>query len=134
MKWTTKDLDAKVKAGTLKGYAFTGEVEKVKKSKYGNKKVEIDGHVFDSKKESRRYVELRSKQARGEISNLEMQKEYPLVVRGEDCGSYFADFVYAEKGQTIVEDVKSQATRKIQKYRLKKKLMKAIWGIEIQEL
>jgi hypothetical protein len=132
--WDDKALQAKVQAGTLRGYEVTGEKKKAKKAKYGNQKVEFDGHVFDSKKEMRRYIFLRARLVKGEITDLELQREYPLVVRGEDCGSYFADFVYKENGETVVEDVKSPATRKISKYRLKKRLMKAIWNIEIKEV
>jgi len=46
-------------------------------------------------------------------------------------GSYRADFTYVnEDGQPIVEDVKGFRTPV---YRLKKKLMRALYGIEILE-
>lgn len=47
--------------------------------KYKNKKVTLDGIVFDSKKEARRYGELSMLQRAGEISDLELQKEFELI-------------------------------------------------------
>ena len=42
------------------------------KSKYSNKKVLIDGITFDSKKEAKRYTELKILESAGEIINLEV--------------------------------------------------------------
>lgn len=47
--------------------------------KYGNKKVTQDGIFFDSKKESRRYAELKIMQKAGIISDLELQKPFELI-------------------------------------------------------
>ena len=47
----------------------------VVKRKYHNKKVTIDGITFDSKKEARRYQELKLLERAGEIQNLELQKK-----------------------------------------------------------
>lgn len=49
---------------------------------------------------------------------------------------YVADFVYvdAATGETIVEDVKSNATRKLAAYRNKKHLMKVIYKLDINEV
>lgn len=109
---------------------------KPKRNKYANTRVEIDGHAFDSKKEAKRYGELKLLQKAGKIGLLEMQVEFILLVNGDSVGSYVADFTYidAVTGEKVVEDVKSGATRKIAKYRLKKKLMKQIYGIEIKEV
>ena len=109
--------------------------------KFGNKKVEIDGHVFDSKKESRRYAELRLLEKAGEISGLQTQVPFVLIPAQKDekgrvierAASYVADFVYNSKdGRLIVEDTKSPATR-TDVYRLKKKLMLKVHGIRIYE-
>jgi hypothetical protein len=40
--------------------------------KYGNRKTEIDGYLFDSQAEARRYKELKLMQAAGEIDTLEL--------------------------------------------------------------
>lgn len=105
-----------------------------KKPKFGNIKTELDGHVFDSNKEARRYVELRYRLMSGEITELKLQVEFKLEVNCQKVASYIADFTYMEKGALIVEDVKSSHTRKLPVYRLKKKLMKSIHGIEIMEV
>lgn len=100
-----------------------------KKRKYNNVKVELDGKTFDSKKESRRYIELRALQTAGEISHLHCQTPFELSV----C-KYIADFTYTKNGKLIVEDVKSPMTRKLSTYRLKVKLIREELGIEIIEI
>lgn len=112
-----------------------------RKNKYGNEKVELDGHKFDSKKEARRYAELKLLEKAGEIKDLELQKPYVIQPsffdrQGErqTAIKYVADFVYVDKdGNTIIEDVKSPATRKDRVYRMKKKMMAYI-GLEITEV
>lgn len=48
---------------------------------------------------------------------------------------YKADFVYfdIEKGETVIEDVKSEATRKDKVYQIKRKMM-AHKGLYIEEV
>ena len=112
-----------------------------RQNKYGNQKVELDGHVFDSKKECRRYAELKLMEKAGEIKDLELQKPYVIQPsffdkqgKRQTAVKYVADFVYQDKdGNTIIEDVKSPATRKDRVYRLKKKMM-AYNGHEITEV
>lgn len=102
--------------------------------KYGNKKTEVDGIVFDSKKEATRYQELRLLERAGAIGDLELQPKYPIEVNGTKICTYIGDFRYrdpASKYNRTIEDVKGIKTPV---YRLKKKLMKAIYGIEIQEI
>lgn len=95
-----------------------------------------EGIVFDSKGELSRWEELRLLERAGEVSELRRQVKYPLVVNGVDLGSYVADFVYVDErtllvgGRQVVEDFKGVRTPA---YRLKKKLMLAIHGIEIFE-
>jgi hypothetical protein len=131
---TLSDLEKLKQKGLIRGFTETGKPEKPKAGKYGAVKTELDGHVFDSKKEAARYMELRYRLRAGEITDLEPQKEFELEVNGEKVASYFADFVYRENGEVVVEDVKSKATRKIAVYRLKKKLMKQIHGLTIKEV
>jgi len=101
-----------------------------KKSKYSNKKTEIDGVVFDSFKEGNRYKELILLQRAGEIEDLKIQVPFELIPKqkGERAVKYIADFVYYDnkKQQMIVEDVKSIAT-KTKDYIIKRKLMKQIY-------
>lgn len=105
-----------------------------KPSKYRNVKKEWNGLVFDSTKELRRYQDLLAQQMSGQIESLGRQEEFPLVVEGYFICGYVADFVYYRDGVLVVEDVKSKFTRKLPVYSLKKKLMKAVRGIEITEI
>jgi hypothetical protein len=110
--------------------------EKPKKAKYGNKKVEVDGEMFDSQKEAKRWGELKLLLKAGEIGMLRRQVVYELKVKDKRLCKYVADFVYLDSktGETVVEDVKSSYTRKLPVYRLKKKLMKELLNIEIKEV
>lgn len=133
--FTEKILQQKQKAGLIRGYSGKGITPSEKrKPKYGNKKTVVDGIEFDSKKEAKRYGELKLLLKAGNIGLLQWQVDYELVVNGKIVAKYRADFVYIENGQTVVEDVKSEATRKLPVYRLKKKLMKEIYSIEIREV
>ncbi|WP_416330384.1 DUF1064 domain-containing protein, partial [[Clostridium] innocuum] len=53
--------------------------EKPKKSKYGAVKTEVDGIMFDSKREASRYQELRLLEQAGEITNLRLQVPFELI-------------------------------------------------------
>ena len=50
-----------------------------KSSKYGNKKIEYNGEVFDSKKEYKRWCELKLLERAGKISDLKRQVKYVLI-------------------------------------------------------
>ncbi len=109
------------------------EDESPTQSKWRNKKTVVDGITFDSEREAERYGELLLEQQAGAIADLKLQKQYRLDVNGFHIADYVADFVYERDGETIVEDVKSNPT-KTRVYRIKKKLMQAIHGIEIHEV
>ncbi len=110
----------------------------IKESKFKNKKTIIDGITFDSKKESQRYSTLKALQDSGKIKDLQMQVKYRIVIDSYKICTYIADFSYKDLTTflqpTIVEDVKSEYTKKMPIYRLKKKLMLAVFGIEIKEV
>ena len=133
--WTEADVlkhNARIKMQTTKPVK--------QRSKYGNEKVEVNGIKYDSKKEAKRAEELEYMQKWGEIKNLERQKKYVLQPSFEFNGNkireiaYLADFVYEQNGESIVEDVKSEATRKDKVYKLKKKMMMYVHKIEIKEV
>ena len=112
-------------------------------NKYKNKKVMIDGELFDSKKEALRYQQLKSLEKINAISDLQRQVKYTLIpsqksengkVIEQKC-SYIADFVYRQNGQTVVEDVKGY--RKGGAYAvfaIKRKLMLQKYGIRVKEV
>ena len=84
--------------------------------KYNNKKTQVDMYVFDSSLEAKRYRQLALLERAGEISNLRLQVPFLLQDSFRKNGKtyskikYIADFVYEEKGQTIVEDTKGMKT------------------------
>lgn len=102
-----------------------------RKNKYGNRKTELDGIVFDSRKEANRWAELCMLERTGLISDLKRQVRFeivPTVRRSEETSRaryYVADFTYIQEGQKVIEDVKSPATRVDKVYSLKKALM--VW-------
>jgi hypothetical protein len=104
--------------------------------KYGNIKTVVDGIVFDSKKEAKRYAELKLLEKAGKIYLLVLQPEYiiaaPCVINGRKMAArkYRADFSYIQDGKEIVEDTKGMKT---DMYKLKRHLMASIHGIEILE-
>lgn len=70
----------------------------------------------------------------GAISDLREQVSYTLVPGNGKIRpiKYIADFVYVADGLTVVADAKGYSKDKV--YRLKKKLMALLHGIEIVEL
>lgn len=107
-------------------------LEKPKRRKYGNRRVEIDGMKFDSKHEAQTYMMLMERYMAGELKCVLRQVPFDLPggIR------YYADFVTIRPDMSIeaVIDAKSEATKKNRVYINKKKQMKAIWGIEIVEV
>lgn len=120
-------------------------------TKYHSQKTIVDGIIFQSKKEGRRYFELRLMEKAGKIADLQRQVKYVLipaqrepdkigarggVIKGKlierEC-AYIADFVYKdlEKGELVVEDTKGFRTPE---YIIKRKLMLYQYGIRIKEI
>ena len=93
-------------------------------NKYKAIRTTVDGIVFHSKGESRRWTHLKDLEKRHKIKNLKRQVAYPLEVNGDLITSYVADFTYEENGTHIVEDFKGHVTTE---FRLKKKLFEAIY-------
>ena len=102
-----------------------------RRGKYNAKKTEVDGRVFDSRAEARRYSELCLLESAGVIKDLVCQAAFPVFVNSKLICHYYADFTYHENGAYIVEDVKGMKTPV---YRLKKKLVEALYNITITEI
>lgn len=97
-----------------------------KKNKYGNRKTTVEGITFDSAKEANRYRELKMLEISGLISDLKIQQRFEIVPKAggnKRARFYVADFTYLEGGKKIIEDVKSEITRKNPVYTLKKALV-----------
>lgn len=126
----------------------------MRRRKYGNTKITVDGIQFDSKREAARYQELKLLERAGVISFLQRQTKFQLIpdqhapsnavyTKGPRKGqrkpgkllekecSYIADFCYIQNGETVVEDAKGYRT---EVYRIKKKLMLERYGIHIKEV
>lgn len=102
-----------------------------------------------SKKELKRWTELKLQEEAGMISDLRKQVKFVLIpaqrepdtigARGgvhkgkliEREAAYIADFVYQKDGETIVEDTKGFRTKD---YVLKRKLMLWVHQIKIREV
>ncbi|MHB8727605.1 MAG: DUF1064 domain-containing protein [Sulfuricaulis sp.] len=105
---------------------------KQRQHKYRAQPTVIDGIRFASKGESQRYGELKLLLRAGEIAGLELQPRFPLVVNAVPCGVYVADFMYFDSdGMRVVEDFKGMSTAL---YGLKKKLLKALYDIDVVEI
>lgn len=128
------------------------------RNKYHNKKINVDGITYDSKKEYRRHQELSLLERVGTIQDLRRQVKFVLIpaqyetyarygkkgqrlkdgqrLLEKEC-SYTADFVYIENGKTVVEDVKGYrdpSSAGVAKFIIKRKLMLYIHGIRIKEV
>lgn len=122
-------------------------------SKYHSRKITYEGEAFDSKKEFRRWQELRLLEKAGRILNLRRQQSFELIPpqyetveryspktgkrlkdgkhQAERAVYYVSDFVYdLPDGTTVVEDSKGVRT---DAYIIKRKLMLYIHGIKIYE-
>ena len=129
-------------------------------TKYFSKRSKVNGIEFQSKKEGRRYQELRLMERAGEIDNLRTQVKFVLIpaqreesaevfTRGKNKGkhkpgrviekevSYWADFVYHDinTDREVVEDVKGYRDGAAYKlFTIKRKLMLWRYGIRIKEV
>lgn len=104
-------------------------------NKYRAKKTVVDGIVFDSDKEARRYQDLKLLVRAGTIKDLELQHVFPIELNGYKICKYKADFVYRDiEGRMVVEDVKGMKSgAAYQMFKLKAKLVEAIYSIRILE-
>lgn len=103
-------------------------------SKYGAVRTEVDGVTFASKKEARRYSELKLLERAGTVRDLKLQPRFPLEVAGVKVADYVGDFSYIEDDEVpefVVEDVKGMKT---DVYRLKAKMFAAQYGFPIREV
>lgn len=124
-----------------------------RKNKYKAKKTLINGVVFDSEKEAQRWLDLREQEKQGLISDLRRQVKFVVIPEHREAPTigkrggvkkgkiierecaYIADFVYIKDGQKIVEDVKGyRGGGAYAVFKIKKKLMLHVWGIQIKEI
>lgn len=107
-------------------------------TKYKNRKTLLDGILFDSAREAKRYSELKLLEKAKVIRDLKLQVPFELIpaqsggLRKELPTKYFADFQYFdnENKKVVTEDAKGVRTKE---YIIKRKLMKML-GHEIVEV
>ena len=141
LRWTEEDLkdyQARQKRQALPcvppvpSGVSVADMDKPKRQKYGNKRVEIDGMKFDSQHEADVYFGTLLPSWKCGAYKL-LARQVPFDLPGGI--KYIADFLTVSVyGHVAVIDAKSAATRKNRVYINKKKQMKAIWGIEIMEV
>lgn len=99
-----------------------------KKNKYNNQIIEIDGIKFRSKKEAKRYSELKLLKNNGLVIDFKMQIPFQVTEKHK----YYADFMVCyNDGRIEYEDTKGVRTPL---YKIKKQLVKERHGIDIVEL
>ena len=103
-----------------------------KQNKYKAQPTWVDGIRFASKREAKRYSELKLLETARKITCLERQKRYALTVIETPIGHYVADFMYIDMdtGERVVEDTKGFRTPL---YKWKKRHFEAQYGIPIKE-
>lgn len=125
MNWTKEQYEEYMRNYNAKKKKKDTEVQ----LKYKNNKVEVDGHVFDSKRESEIYLQFKILKQRGIITKMELQPRFLLQPSFRYEGKtiraiyYQADFrITYSDGKEEVVDVKSYITEKNPVYRLKRKM------------
>ena len=108
-------------------------VTTAKTNKYGAQKTEVDGLVFDSKKESVQWIKFCRMQEAGLIKNLKRQTSLDFFINNKKMFTYKPDMEYDDlDGIHHYIDVKSAITAKNPVFRLKKKIIEAYYNITIE--
>lgn len=102
----------------------------MRRNKYNNKKVVVDGFKFDSAVESKYYLYLKSQKKIGIIKDFQLQKVFELQPsyrigdnRKQRAIKYVADFVVTKNdGSHVVIDVKGGKAAMTDVFKLKRKL------------
>jgi hypothetical protein len=107
-----------------------------KRHKYNAKKTEYNGVMFDSKKEANRAMEL-DLLIRGKVvEKVEYQPVFDCIIEDKKICKYKADFkVFYLDGHIEYEDVKGcKKCSAYSMFRLKKKLVEALFNVKIIEI
>ena len=105
--------------------------QKAWKNKYRAQPVVTDEGRFASKKEYADWCALKLREKAGLITHLQRQVKFPLTINAQLVTTFIADAVFFENGKRVVVDSKGVQTPA---YKLKKKLMRALLNIEVQEI
>jgi hypothetical protein len=104
-----------------------------KRSKFGAKSyTDAEGRFHASKAEGTRWHELTLMHREGQITNLTHQPKFSLEINGVKICRYIADAEYVDAdGKRVIEDTKGGKATMTAVFRIKRKLMAAILGLEI---
>lgn len=117
--------------GKVNQKGASAEQKPKKRSKYGNIRTEYAGRVFDSAHEAEVFKQLDFRVRAGDLRGVICQQAFQLP----GGVKYIADFVALKNDGTYdVIDAKSAATRRDKAYRIKRRQMKEVLGIEIVEV
>lgn len=113
--------------------------------KYHNRTVIYKGIKFPSTLERDRYIMLEAMQKAGQIQGLERQVRFEVLPKlikyvevctkkgvklkpyvDEKAVRYTCDFAYHYNGMYVIEEVKSEGSKKAKDYSLRKKLIKRV--------
>lgn len=109
--------------------------KKIKPGKYKSVGKWVDGIYFHSTKEANYYGTLKLRMKAGEIKNFRRQVRFKISINGVKITTYVCDFIiYFWDGTKQVIDVKSDFTRKLEPFRIKKKLMQVLYNITVIEV
>jgi hypothetical protein len=94
-----------------------------KSTKYKSTKVLVNNIKFDSLSEGRRYSKLVYLFNIGQISEVELQPAFKVVISKKHVFTYKADFRYSYQNKIFVDDEKGNLTAV---FKLKLKIIKAL--------
>lgn len=125
-------------------------IKNKQKNKYRNKKILIDGILFDSTKEGQAYLVLKQKQNNGIISDLTLQPKWELQpkltetyikhlkTKDKLCERtilqpivYTADFSFMFNDKLVVIDVKGSRFTISKDFPLRIKMLKYHYGLDV---
>ena len=110
------------------------------RNKFNAKRIVTEHGTFDSKKEyayfKRLQIQMKASNPSDRVTDIQTQVRFDIEVNGKRIGFYKLDFqvTYADG---IIECVDVKGFKKgcaYQMFRIKKKLVEAIYGIEIIEI
>lgn len=103
---------------------------KSRRNKYNAKPVSVDGLKFDSRAEYERWLDLKSLQADGKITGLQLHPRFELQPAFTSASgqryraiTYTADFEYMRDGVRVIEDVKGNKATQTRDFVLRWKIL-----------
>ena len=104
-------------------------------SKYKARKAIFNGKIYDSKKEAQYAERFYNLMLEGEVAEVQEQVRFDIVVNDTKIGWYVCDFVVLTKYGWEHYDVKGfRGGAAYSMFKYKKKLIKALYNVDIIEL